>query len=124
MAKPLVSDELWAIIEPHIPVKERRKCHAGRKPLPDHACLTGILFVLRSGVPWKMLPQEMGGGSGMTGWRRLRDWKEAGVWRMAQGILLIRCVGPTKSTSAVSPWTARRSTQLGRRTHGSQPRRP
>ena len=88
MAKPLVPDELWAIIEPHIPVKERRKCHAGRKPLPDHACLTGILFVLRSGVPWKMLPQEMGGGSGMTGWRRLRDWKEAGVWRMVQGILL------------------------------------
>ena len=88
MAKPLVPDELWAIIEPHIPVKERRKCHAGRKPLPDHACLTGILFVLRSGVPWKMLPQEMGGGSGMTGWRRLRDWKEAGVWRIVQGILL------------------------------------
>ena len=79
MAKALVSDELWAIIEPHIPVKERRKCHAGRKPLPDHACLTGILFVLRSGVPWEMLPQEMGGGSGMTGWRRLRDWKEACV---------------------------------------------
>jgi len=42
--------------------------------------LTGILFVLISGIPWEMLPQEMGCGSGMTCWRRLRDWQAAGVW--------------------------------------------
>ena len=80
MAKPLVSDELWAFIEPHIPVRKRRTRNPGRKALPDRAVFTGILFVLISGVPWEMLPQEMGCGSGMTCWRRLRDWKKAGAW--------------------------------------------
>ena len=88
MAKPLVTDELWTIIEPHIPPRPRRKRHPGRKPLPDRACLTGILFVLMSGIPWEMLPQEMGCGSGMTCWRRLRDWKKAGVWETVHRILL------------------------------------
>jgi len=88
MAKELVTDELWAIIEPHIPVRKRRKRHPGRKPLPDRATFTGILFVLMSGIPWEMLPKEMGCGSGMTCWRRLRDWKAAGVWKTIHRILL------------------------------------
>ena len=88
MAKTLVSDGLWAIVEPLIPVRPRRKRNPGRKPVPDRACLTGILFVLRSGIPWEMLPQEMGCGCGMTCWRRLRDWQEAGVWTMIHQVLL------------------------------------
>lgn len=88
MAQPLVPDELWAIIRPHIPVKPRRRHHPGRKPLPDRACLTGILFVLMSGIPWEMLPQEMGCGCGMTCWRRLRDWQNAGVWKTVHRCLL------------------------------------
>ena len=52
------------------------------------ACLTGILFVLRSGIPWEMLPQELGCGSGMTCWRRLRDWQEAGIWQLIHFSLL------------------------------------
>ena len=88
MAKPLLTDELWNLIEPHIPVVPRRKTHPGRKRLADRACLTGILFVLRSGIPWEMLPQEMGCGSGMTCWRRLRDWQQAGVWQKIHRILL------------------------------------
>jgi len=48
--------------------------------VPDRACLTGIVFVLKSGIPWELLPAEMGCGSGMTCWRRLRDWQAAGVW--------------------------------------------
>ena len=87
MGKQLVTDELWAIIAPHIPVRLRRKCNPGRKPLPDRVCLTGILFVLMSGIPWEMLPQEMGCGSGMTCWRRLRDW-QAGVWKAVHHMLL------------------------------------
>ena len=79
MAKPLLTDELWERIEPFIPLRPARP-HGGRPPIPDRACLTGILFVLRTGIPWEYLPQEMGCGSGMTCWRRLRDWHEAGVW--------------------------------------------
>lgn len=88
MAKALITDDLWEIIEPHIPVKPRRKCHTGRKSLPARATLTGIVFVLMSGIPWEMLPQEMGCGCGMTCWRRLRDWQQAGVWQKIHRILL------------------------------------
>jgi transposase len=42
--------------------------------VPDGAALTGILFVLKTGIPWKYLPAEMGCRSGMTCWRRLRGW--------------------------------------------------
>ena len=67
MAKPLVSDELWEIVQPLLPApKPRRFRNPGRKPLDDRKALTGILFVLKSGIPWEMLPQEMGCGSGMT----------------------------------------------------------
>lgn len=88
MAKTLVSDELWAIIEPLIPVRKRRTRNPGRKALPDRAVLAGIVFVLTSGIPWEMLPQEMGCGSGMTCWRRLRDWSAAGVWQAIHRLLL------------------------------------
>ncbi len=82
-----MGDRLWARIAPLLP--KRRRCRkGGRPPVPDRAALTGILFVLRSGIPWEMLPQEMGCGSGMTCWRRLRDWNEAGVWRKLHQVLL------------------------------------
>lgn len=91
MAKPLVSDELWAIIEPLLPPpKPRRARNPGRKRLDDRKCLTGILFVLKSGIGWEHLPTEMGCGSGMTCWRRLRDWTEAGVWDRLMEVLLQR----------------------------------
>ncbi len=89
MAKPLVPDELWEIVAPLLP-PEKPKPKGGRPRVPDRACLTGIIFVLRSGIQWEMLPQEMGCGSGMTCWRRLRDWTEAGVWKKLQQELLRR----------------------------------
>jgi transposase len=50
--------------------------------------LFGILFVLHTGIAWEFLPQELGVGSGMTCWRRLRDWHAAGVWdRLHQALL-------------------------------------
>jgi transposase len=90
MSKALVSDELWAVIAPLLPL-ERPKPKGGRpRRISDWAALTGILFVLKSGIPWEMLPQEMGCGSGMTCWRRLRDWQRAGVWRRLHHALLQR----------------------------------
>jgi transposase len=89
MAKELLTDELWEAIEPLLP-EEPPKLKGGRPRLPDRAALTGILFVLKSGIPWEMLPQEMGCGSGMTCWRRLKEWHEAGVWEKLHRILLGR----------------------------------
>jgi transposase len=80
MAKPLLTDELWERIKPHIP-PEPPKPKGGRPRVADRAGLTGILFVLKTGTPWEYLPREMGCGSGMTCWRRLRDWQAAGVWQ-------------------------------------------
>jgi transposase len=89
MAKPLVTDALWERIEPLLPPhKPRRFRFPGRKPLDDRKALTGILFVLKTGINWEDLPQEMGGGCGMTCWRRLRDWNQAGVGQRLHEVLL------------------------------------
>ena len=90
MARPLVSDELWELIEPLIPKVQRRFRYPGRKRLDDRKVLSGILFVLRTGIPWEYLPREMGSGSGMTCWRRLREWQEAGVWQRLHELLLAK----------------------------------
>jgi transposase len=89
MSKPLVSDALWALVAPLLPA-ERPRPRGGRPRIADRAALTGILFVLKSGIPWEMLPQELGCGSGMTCWRRLRDWQLAGVWTRLHHVLLQR----------------------------------
>src|SRR6266852_6060614 len=87
MAKEILSDELWGVIEPLLPAPPPRP-KGGRRRLANRAVLTGILFVLRSGIPWEFLPQEMGCGSGMTCWRRLRDWHKAGAWKKVHRVLL------------------------------------
>ena len=87
MSEQLVSDELWQIVERLLPI-EPPKARGGRPRIPDRAVLSGIVFVLKSGIPWRMLPKEMGFGSGITCWRRLRDWQKAGVWRRLHRTLL------------------------------------
>jgi transposase len=89
MAKPLLPDELWAIIQPMLP-KRAPGPKGGRPRLDDRKALTGILFVLKTGIGWEDLPAEMGCGSGMTCWRRLRDWQQDGTWRRAHAELLRR----------------------------------
>ena len=71
--------DLWAVIAALLP-PARVRPKGGRPPVPVRAALTGILFVLRTGLPWEYLPREMGCGSGMSCWRRLRDWQRTGVW--------------------------------------------
>jgi serine/threonine protein kinase len=87
MAAALLPGPLWDLVEPLLPLPPRRP-QGGRPRVSDRACLTGIVFVLRSGIPWQMLPQELGCGSGMTCWRRLRDWQLAGVWDLIHFALL------------------------------------
>ena len=87
MAKPLLTDELWERIKRQIP-PEPPKRKGGRPRVSDRAGLTGILFVLKTGTPWEYLPREMGCGSGMTCWRRLRDWQAACVWQKIWQALL------------------------------------
>ena len=89
MAQPLVSDALWAKIKPLLPPpKPRRFRFPGRKPLDPRKALTGIIFVLKSGIPWELLPQEMGCGSGMSCWNYLAAWHQAGVWERLHQLLL------------------------------------
>ena len=82
-----VSAALFKRIEPLLPVVER-SAKGGRPRLDDDLALNGIVCVLRSGVAWEDLPQELGFGSGMTCWRRLRDWQAGGVWQALHGVLL------------------------------------
>lgn len=79
MSDSLVPDALWAAIAPLLPAEKPRP-RGGRKPIPARQALIGILFVLKTGTPWEHLPRQVCGCSGMTCWRRLLAWKEAGVW--------------------------------------------
>ena len=89
MAHPLVSDALWARIEPLFPPpKPRRFRFPGRKPKDRRKVLTGIIFVLKTGIPWEELPQEMGCGCGMTCLTYLKAWQQAGVWQRLHEVLL------------------------------------
>ena len=87
MAKELLSEELWGVLEPLLPVPPPRP-KGGHCRIATRAVLTGMLFVLQSGMPWERLPQEKGCGSGMTCWRRLRDWQGWGVWQRIHQRLL------------------------------------
>lgn len=90
MAAPwIVDDRLWDLIEPLLPV--RLPGTPGPPPMDNRKVLQGILFVLVTGIGWEDLPQELGFGSGMTCWRRLRAWQDAGVFEALHQVLLAEC---------------------------------
>nr|WP_115648355.1 IS5 family transposase [Chromobacterium violaceum] len=89
MRRQLVTQKLWKSLQPLLPMPLHRRSK-GRPRLDDRAALNGILFVLTTGIPWEDLPQELGFGSGMTCWRRLRDWQALGVWDRLHLALLIQ----------------------------------
>ena len=99
----IVSDELWELVEPLLPKKERRFRYPGRKRLPDRLALQGILFVLHTGIAWTHLPHELRFGSGVTCWRRLEEWQQAGVWERLHALLLsrLRAAGEIEWSRAV-----------------------
>lgn len=89
MAQALLPDDLWSLIAAYLPCHSRSP-KDGRPRVNDRAALTGILFVLKTGVPWEYLPRELGCGSGMTCWRRLHEWMQAGVWQNVHEAILRR----------------------------------
>jgi transposase len=101
MAKPLLPDDLWALIEPLLP-PQKRSSKGSRPPVPHRVALTGILFVLKTGIPWEYLPQEMG-CSGMTCWRRLYEFQKCGVWNRLHVLLLsgLQWAGAIASSDAL-----------------------
>jgi len=92
MAKPLLTDEMWAQIEPLLrELVGGASSQVGRQRLSDRSALTGILFVLKSGVSWEQLPLEMGCGCGMTCLRRLREWQTYGIWDEIREVVVQHC---------------------------------
>ena len=91
MSRAPVSKELWQQLEPLIPpFVASRKGGRRKRIISDENALNGILFVLHTGIAWEDLPQALGYGSGMTCWRRLRDWNAAGVWEQLHQAMLVR----------------------------------
>ena len=122
MPRKLVSDELWSLIEPLLP-EHKPTPKGGRPCISDRAALTGIIFVLKTGIPWEDLPQEMGCGSGMTCWRRLRDWQKAGVWEKLHHIILQNMHYTKKVDWSRASIDGSVIQAKGGRTHRTQPRR-
>ncbi|MFI0907081.1 IS5 family transposase [Streptomyces sioyaensis] len=90
MSVDLVPDELWERIAPLLPHHPARKHrNPGRLRVPDRVALADIVYVLRKGVAWRDVPSQVVGCSGVTSWRRLRDWTEAGVWPQLHQELLV-----------------------------------
>ena len=79
MSVELLPDELWDEFEPSLPAHAPQP-KGGRPPVSDRLCLRGLIFILRSGMAYSLLPTDVFGVSGVTCWRRLRDWTRAGVW--------------------------------------------
>jgi len=118
-AKPWeVPDALWQRIEPLLPKKQRRFRYSGRKPSDDRGVLQGILFVLHTGIGWEHLPQELGFGCGMTAWRRLRAWQQAGVWDKLHELIargVARCRSARVGARAVADSSHLQAKKVARR---------
>lgn len=93
----LVTDELWERVDPLLPPPPRRRFRfPGRKPIDNRKILTGILFVLKTGIAWDDLPAELGFGCGKTCRHSLRLWHQAGVWQRLHAVLLAELNGADK----------------------------
>ena len=89
MLEDLIDDDFWALIEPLISSRSLAKRRsAGRPRAPDRAVFSGIVFVLRSGISWTLLPQKLGYGTGQVCSRRLAEWQDEGVWPSLQRVLV------------------------------------
>lgn len=124
MAKPLMDDEPWSIMQPLLPVRKRRWRFPGRKAVDDRTVLTGILFVLKTGIAWEDFPQEMG-CRGMTLLNRLRQWRKADVWDRPHRVLLgkLRGAGQIDFSRVIVDSASVRALHGGKKPRGSPEKR-
>ncbi len=101
MYDQVLTDELWARLQPLIPIPARRYRFPGRRRTDNRAALEGILFVVRTGIAWNHLPTAAFGVSGATCWRRLKEWHDAGAWQRLHELLLaeLRAAGRLRDVS-------------------------
>lgn len=84
----LVSDELWEQVAPLLPLEPEPSPLGGRPRVTNRQAFTGVVFVLKTGIPWQFLPIEMGCGSGSTCWRRFAEWTQLSVWSTLHNLFL------------------------------------
>src|SRR5271154_7478252 len=84
-----VDDSLWELVPPLLPPKPAQP-KGGTAWINDRLVLNGIIYVLLTGIAWRYMPQGLGWGSGVTAWRRMRSWQEAGVWSRLHSVIMRR----------------------------------
>ena len=119
----IVSDELWEQIEPLLPPEPEPSPLGGRPRVTNRQAFTGVVFVLKTGIPWQALPTEMDCGSGSTCWRRFAEWTRLAVWSKLHALLLSRLgkAGAVHLERAVIDSASVRAV-FGGRTRGQIPR--
>ena len=118
MSPRLVDNELWELIEPLLPPRTRRYRYPGRKRIDDRKVLTGILFVLTTGIPWQPAARAR---------LRLRhdllatsaEWHQAGVWQLHE--LLLRELNQVELDVSRAVSTPPRCARLGATRRGRAP---
>lgn len=122
MAFSLLPDHVWQEIEPLLPPEPARP-RGGRPRVSNRSCLMGIVYVLRTGMPWRFIPQELGCGSGVTCWRRFREWTAMGLWpRIHQKLVALLGKNGLLEGSLVVMDSASVRAVFGGRTPGQIPR--
>lgn len=81
-----LTDKEWKVLAPLLP-KDPPHPKGGRPFLPNRKVLSGIWYVVTSGIPWNDLPSRYGSGS--TAWRRLKRWQRDGTWQKIWEQLLV-----------------------------------
>jgi transposase len=79
MTRDLIDTAAWALIAPFLPPERGRAC---RPSLDNRRVLEGIVWIARTGSPWRDLPERFGKWN--TVWRRFGRWHDAGIF---EGIL-------------------------------------
>ena len=77
-----LTDREWGRIQPLLPPP----ASTGRKREDDRMTLNGIIYFLSTAIRWNDMPKYY--PSGVTCWRRLKDWDRQGVWKKIQEELL------------------------------------